>query len=93
MHDVIVVDEEYEASHARIAASCAELDTMIDRYCGIMSRVASLGAISGATSEALKAYLSYAEELKSVASEIAEHHGEAKSMFLSAIDNADRYLY
>ncbi len=93
MHDVIVVDEEFEDSHRAVRSACSRIERLLSVYCTLMNFAASRGAISGATSDALKSYIGYAERLKGVASELADHHGEVKNLFLSAIDAADQYLY
>ena len=93
MHDVIVVDEEFEDSNSAVRGACVRIERMLSVYCALVNVAANRGAFAGATSDALKAYVGYAERLKGIASELARHHGEVKTLFLSTIDEADTYLY
>lgn len=93
MHDVIVVDEEHQASASNFSAACSEIDRLMDQYLTLMHKAAATGLVSGSASDALDVYITYAETLKGAASIIAGRNVETKDAFLRSIDSADTYLF
>ena len=93
MHDVIVVDEEFEAAESCVSQACAQLEDVIAIYLNIMSEAATQGTISGSVAEALRAFVGSAREMQTMIQNVRQQHSAASKGFLSAIDAADQFLY
>ncbi len=93
MHDVIVCDEEFEQAAGTVSDVCSQLEDLLRGYLFVMEQVTRIGAVSGKTGNAMKAYVSAAKELKGVLTQLAEHNSLICRDFLRDIDEADRYLF
>lgn len=93
MHDVIVTDEEYQATSRAVEDAARAIDRMLSRYLTVMKLAARHGLPSGAASGALDRFIASAENLRGVCGDIASHHSEVSRNFVQAVDRADEFLY
>ena len=68
-----------------------QLQGMIDSYLDIMKRVTEDGIVQGDTSEALKAFLAYAEKLRQSVLNVSTKARDMTGSYLEEIDNQDKY--
>ena len=93
MHNVIVVDEEFESASQRIIATCADIDELIDKYLNSLQEVNRVGVVSGETALALREYVHFAEKLRDLAGLFAARHQTIATDFVNTIDETDSYFY
>ena len=93
MHDVIVCDEEFEQASSAVSDVCQDLENLMRTYLRLMEGMTKLSTVSGATGDALRAYVNAAKGLKGVLPLLAEQNSLIARDFLRKIDEADRYLF
>lgn len=71
----------------------AELEKFISEYIEILERIKRDAIIKGDVANALKVYISYAKKLKGQIKSVSETAEEQIGRFISAIDDADQYLF
>ena len=93
MHDVIVYDEEYTQAASTVKSACSQMERLIRQYIAILNGVSNSAVTSGATADALKAYISYARKLDGVLDLIATTNKPVANNFVQTIDNQDQFLF
>lgn len=92
-HD-LKVDEEYirtESSYIR--NSLCTLDLALTFYISILEAASKQGIKSGATADALNAYIECARQLKGDMKMAGRNVKSLMNNYLLAIDDADQYLF
>ena len=93
MHDVYIVDEEFDAADKLVAEICGAIDTQIEQYLHILKHCTDEGLMEGETAASFRAFAEYAEKLRGYAARLAGNHRSAEKNFLTEIDDTDTYLY
>ncbi|MBD5534984.1 MAG: hypothetical protein HDQ99_04915 [Lachnospiraceae bacterium] len=90
----LIIDEEYINEMAEyFEKQGKQLQNMADSYIAAMKRVVEEGIVKGETSEALRAFLEYAEKLNQVIVSTAIQIRDYTMDYLEEIDTQDQYLY
>lgn len=93
MHDVVIVDEEFNSAAKIIETTSKQIDTLIDEYIKTLNEACCVGIRFGETAMALRTFTSYAEKLKGLAGEFAKQHRTMSTDFLNVVDRTDSYFY
>ena len=93
MHDVLIVDEEFDAAAKAVSEVCGKIDALVGKYLDILNRCTVKEVMDGETAESLRAFADYAERLRNEAGKLASSHEAAKKNFLTQVDDTDSYLY
>lgn len=96
MHDVFIVDEEFDQAAKNINDICGKIDALIQQYVNILNSLIyedKEGKMEGDTANALSAFTEYARHLLGEAGKLAASHQTAERNFLSQVDDTDSYLY
>lgn len=92
--DKVIVDDGYMQDVSEYFESQGkQLQEIIDSYIRIMNRVAEEGISKGQTSDSIRRFISYAEQLNNV---IADTSIEIKTVTMNCmeeIDTQDRYIF
>lgn len=88
------IDDEYCKNMGKyFIDESAELEKFISEYIAILERIKSNAVMKGNVADALKVYISYGKKLKGQIESVSETAKEQIERFLSAIDEADQYLF
>lgn len=91
--ELIVNDEYCEAMAQYYQRMGNRIETILEDYLSAMNRASAYGIPSGDTADALREFISCAEQLKGDIGEISDLASQYAKNFVSKIDRADRYLY
>lgn len=90
----IVIDEEKISEALELVSKyCNELNEVYKEYIEILTGVVDEAIISGASHDALVAFVDYADDIDGEFANASEVVVTDKEAFFDAIDGADKYLY
>ena len=94
MDSKLVIDDDYIYDAAAHAKKCAvNLNNVLTSYIKILNQIRSDAIMSGDVAEALSAYISTASKLSGTLKEIGTSINSNGQKFVSAVDDADDYLF
>lgn len=93
MHDVIVVDEEFQSHTTSFQDSAKAINQVVEKYLKTLDDLLAESGIVGATADSLRAYREYAGRMQDVLEQIADKHQEVTQSFLKDVDDTDQYLF
>lgn len=89
-----IIDDAYcEAMGIYFVNQADSLEAMLRGYVSILKEVKNKGIPSGETADALSAFIQYAERMKGELEKLAEISQQHVKNFLTAVDDADKYLF
>ena len=90
----LIIDDDY---CRKMALYCGRrgliLESVLRQYIAELTAVNNSGIDSGETAQALKAYISYAENMKNKLKDHSITFKETVIDFLNEVDEADEYLF
>lgn len=90
----LIVDDEYIRQQAScLNAGLSELNSVIDRYIICLNNISAHSVREGATADALRVYTGYAKQLQDHLKVIGTNISCLADSYLTAIDDADQYLF
>ncbi|MCC8029210.1 MAG: hypothetical protein LIO75_05375 [Lachnospiraceae bacterium] len=94
MADHLIIDDAYVQEQASyLKAGLSDLNSVIDRYIACLNNLAVQSIREGATAEALRVYIGYAKQIQGHLEEIGANTSSLMQSYLTAIDEADQYLF
>lgn len=90
----LIIDDDYcKAMGNYFLQQGTQLDSIILQYIAILKEIRTSAIMSGDVSDALSAYIVYAEKLSRRFNDISVSAKNEINKFLTNIDQADQYLF
>lgn len=92
--DKVIIDDGYMKDIAEyFELQGKQLQETVDSYINIMNRVVEEGISRGETSDSIRRFISYAEQLNHMISNTSNEIRNATRNCLEEIDEQERYVY
>lgn len=91
--NLVVDDEGYVSAKKYFETQGERYEAATEAFVEILNYISTEGIITGDTADALRAFASYASELKGKIGETMSNAASECTGFVSDIDAADQYLY
>lgn len=88
-----IKDSEFIEGAKKLKKFCNDMNQMISEYKTALVSISENELRSGATHDALLAYIEYVEQLDGKLSNFGDKYGSIGNSYINKIDKADRYLY
>ena len=90
----LIIDDDYCKNVGEILSKQGQhMDEVVAEYISILQTIKDTGIKSGEVSDALSAYISYAQKMEKQFGSLSETIKTQISNFLSQIDRADQYIF
>lgn len=90
----LIIDDEYVSA---VGDACnqrgIQLEEIFEQYVTILKEIQAEALVEGDVSEALAAFIAYAESVKGGIGEVSESISKRCTSYIQDVNNADRYLF